>query len=87
MSRLPGPHHFGRPHWRCKRCGVPWPCSPAKLSLLAQWRGDRIGLVLLLTGLLNEAFVDAVVLGVSPDPAAYVGRFLTWTRARVQHPL
>ncbi|MGC5319294.1 flavin reductase [Micromonospora arida] len=78
----PRPHHPGLPHWRCKRCGVHWPCSAARLSLLSRWRGDRVGMLLMLTTLAREAFLDALKLGLSPDPAAYVERFLEWTRPR-----
>jgi hypothetical protein len=76
------PHHPGLPHWRCRRCGAHWPCSPARLSLLSRWHGDRVGMVLMLTTLLDEAFTDAVKLGLTPDPAAYVERFLEWARPR-----
>ncbi|SCE90813.1 hypothetical protein GA0070607_3084 [Micromonospora coriariae] len=83
MSHGVTPHHPGAPHWRCTRCGAPWPCSPARLSLLSRWRGDRVGMVLMLTTLLDEAFADAAQLGLTPDPAAYVERFLVWVRPRV----
>nr|WP_269089847.1 hypothetical protein [Micromonospora acroterricola] len=40
-------------------------------------------MLLMLTTLLDEAFADAVKLGLTPDPAAYVERFLVWVRPRV----
>ncbi|MDG4758024.1 hypothetical protein [Micromonospora sp. WMMD710] len=36
----------------------------------------------MLTTLLTEAYTDAVKLGLTPDPAAYVERFLQWVRPR-----
>ncbi|MEU7843272.1 flavin reductase [Micromonospora sp. NPDC049114] len=82
MSPRSRPHHAGLPHWRCTRCGAHWPCSAARLSLLARWRDDRVGMLLMLTTLAREAFADALRLGLRPDPAVYVARFLEWTRPR-----
>ncbi|MCO1596900.1 hypothetical protein M8C17_17235 [Micromonospora sp. RHAY321] len=31
-------HLPSRPTWRCQACGIAWPCSPAKLRLLATYR-------------------------------------------------
>jgi hypothetical protein len=82
MSPRPRPHHAGLPHWRCTRCGAHWPCSAARLSLLSRWRDDRVGMLLMLTTLAREAFADALKLGLQPEPAVYVARFLEWTRPR-----
>ncbi|WP_266246605.1 hypothetical protein [Micromonospora lupini] len=39
-------------------------------------------MLLMLTTLAREAFADALKLGLRPDPAVYVARFLEWTRPR-----
>ncbi|MET8253538.1 hypothetical protein [Micromonospora sp. NPDC005197] len=52
------------------------------MSLLSRWHGDRVGMLLMLTTLAWEAFADALKLGLRPDPAVYVARFLKWTRPR-----
>ncbi|MEV4386237.1 hypothetical protein AB0J68_11110 [Micromonospora sp. NPDC049580] len=39
-------------------------------------------MLLMLTTLAWEAFADALKLGLRPDPAVYVARFLEWTRPR-----
>ncbi|WP_433311721.1 flavin reductase [Micromonospora sp. CA-269861] len=70
------PHVAARPSWRCRVCGAAWPCSPARLSLLGEYRENRIGLLIYLAALLYEA---------SGDLAGHDGltdRFLTWARAR-----
>ncbi|MEV0213837.1 transposase [Micromonospora sp. ALFpr18c] len=35
-----------------------------------------------VNALAREAFADALRLGLRPDPAVYVGRFLEWTLPR-----
>ncbi|MFI7213025.1 flavin reductase family protein [Micromonospora maritima] len=65
-----------RPAWRCRVCGAPWPCQPARLGLLVEFRGDRTGLLFHLGGLLAEAHTQ---LG---DVADLHGRFLGWARVR-----
>ncbi|MBQ1073077.1 flavin reductase [Micromonospora sp. C31] len=48
-------HVPSRPTWRCRACGIAWPCSPAKLRLLARYRGDMAGLLVHLVTLREEA--------------------------------
>ncbi|MGC4863924.1 flavin reductase [Micromonospora sp. DT53] len=65
-----------RPSWRCRVCGAAWPCSPARLALLGEYREDRIGLLVYLATLLYEAAGDLAGHDRLTD------RFLTWARAR-----
>ncbi|MEU4475276.1 flavin reductase [Micromonospora sp. NPDC023888] len=65
-----------RPSWRCRVCGAAWPCSPARLALLGEYREDRIGLLVYLATLLDEAAGDIEGRDRLTD------RFLTWARAR-----
>ncbi|WP_347404376.1 hypothetical protein [Micromonospora sp. WMMD961] len=44
------PHVAARPSWRCRVCGAAWPCSPARLSLLGEYRENRTGLLIYLAG-------------------------------------
>ncbi|MFF0154476.1 flavin reductase [Micromonospora sp. NPDC005203] len=68
-----------RPSWRCRVCGAAWPCSPARLALLGEYREDRIGLLIYLATLLCEATED--LPGQAVDDRLG-DRFLTWARAR-----
>ncbi|GAB4104542.1 flavin reductase [Micromonospora taraxaci] len=70
------PHVAARPSWRCRVCGAAWPCSPARLSLLGEYREDRIGLLVYLAALLDEAAGDL------PGQDLLTERFLTWASAR-----
>ncbi|WP_444948546.1 flavin reductase [Micromonospora ureilytica] len=65
-----------RPSWRCRVCGAAWPCSPARLALLGEYREDRIGLLIYLATLLYEAAGDLTGHDRLTD------RFITWARAR-----
>ncbi|WP_327041697.1 flavin reductase [Micromonospora ureilytica] len=65
-----------RPSWRCRVCGAAWPCSPARLALLGEYREDRIGLLIYLATLLYEAAGDLAGNDRLTD------RFITWARAR-----
>ncbi|WP_240639126.1 flavin reductase [Micromonospora ureilytica] len=65
-----------RPSWRCRVCGAAWPCSPARLALLGEYREDRIGLLVYLATLLYEATGDLAGHDRLTD------RFITWARAR-----
>ncbi|MFF0123167.1 flavin reductase [Micromonospora arida] len=73
------PHLAARPSWRCRVCGAPWPCSPARLALLGEYRGDRIGLLIYLATLLYEATGD---LPGQTGRDRLTDRFITWARAR-----
>ncbi|MET8281853.1 flavin reductase [Micromonospora sp. NPDC005174] len=65
-----------RPSWRCRVCGAAWPCSPARLALLGEYRENRTGLLVYLATLLDEAAGDL------PDSDRLTDRFLSWARAR-----
>ncbi|WP_255435981.1 flavin reductase [Salinispora sp. H7-4] len=70
-----------RPLWRCRACGVDWPCQPARLVLLAEFRGRKSALLTYLGVLLNEASDQLRQLnGRTPD--GLTERFLAWTVAR-----
>ncbi|MEU7845636.1 flavin reductase [Micromonospora sp. NPDC049114] len=73
------PHVAARPSWRCRVCGAAWPCSPARLALLGEYRENRAGLLIYLATLLQEADGD---IGGSTAPDLLTNRFLTWARAR-----
>ncbi|WFE52360.1 flavin reductase [Micromonospora sp. WMMD1155] len=70
------PHVAARPSWRCRVCGAAWPCSPARLSLLGEYRDNRTGLLIYLAALLDEAAGDL------PGHDPLTDRFVTWARAR-----
>ncbi|WP_406075491.1 flavin reductase [Micromonospora sp. NBC_01638] len=70
------PHVAARPSWRCRVCGAGWPCSPARLALLAEYRENRTGLLIYLAALLHEAAGDLA------GQERLTERFLTWARAR-----
>lgn len=56
-----------RPQFRCRACGAPWPCQPARLALLFLYRGDRQGLRVhlahkMLAALSDQPQQDALTL-------------------------
>ncbi|WBB91807.1 flavin reductase [Verrucosispora sp. WMMC514] len=51
-------HVPSRPTWRCRACGIAWPCSAAKLRLLAEYRGNIPGLMIYLVTLREEAIAQ-----------------------------
>lgn len=71
-----------RPLWMCRNCGQPWPCGPARLSLLAEYEGNRTALILYLSGLLAEARNQLAQLGSGSSPADLTDRFISWARSR-----
>ncbi|GLZ60311.1 flavin reductase [Micromonospora sp. NBRC 107095] len=73
------PHVAARPSWRCRVCGAAWPCSPARLALLGEYREDRINLLIYLATVHHEAAGD---LASQVDHDRLRDRFLTWARAR-----
>ncbi|MGI5212199.1 hypothetical protein [Plantactinospora sp. CA-290183] len=79
-AEIRGPHarfraHVpARPSFRCRGCGAPWPCQPARLSLLLAYRNDRVGLMIYLACQLHRALHD--LPGV--DPVDLSTRFLGW---------
>ncbi|MEU5939232.1 flavin reductase [Micromonospora sp. NPDC047548] len=81
MCRRLIPHTPMRPLWRCRNCAAEWPCQPARVALLVEYRGDRTGLLVYLGGLLAEATDQLGQL----HPQARLDlteRFLAWARAR-----
>ncbi|MFU8850134.1 flavin reductase [Micromonospora sp. SL1-18] len=75
------PHVAARPSWRCRVCGAAWPCSPARLALLGEYRENRTALLIYLATLMHEAAID--LTGQCP-PERLTDRFLTWARVRDQ---
>ncbi|SCL60809.1 hypothetical protein GA0070606_3338 [Micromonospora citrea] len=71
-----------RPTWRCAACGIAWPCSAAKLRLLAEYRTDRPGLLVHLAALQAEAGEQLAALDRAPTPGDLAERFISWARAR-----
>ena len=74
MSR---PHLPMRPLWRCRGCGALWPCQPARLALLAEYRDDRVGLLVYLGTMMAEAGDQLARLNGAPPTctsASLVGR-------------
>ncbi|MEV6801288.1 flavin reductase [Micromonospora rifamycinica] len=71
-----------RPSWRCRVCGAAWPCSPARLALLGEYREDRTALLVYLGTLLCEAMSDLATLHDGDTPQGLTERILTWARAR-----
>lgn len=77
---MQGEHPPLRPLWLCRTCGQPWPCGPAKLALLVQYRDSPVSLFLYLAGCLHDAIDDLHRLNPSmPGRAADLfDRFLGW---------
>ncbi|WBB65958.1 flavin reductase [Micromonospora sp. WMMD812] len=71
-----------RPTWRCTACGIAWPCSPAKLRLLGEYRHDRAALTVYLATLQAEAAEQLAGLDEGPLPVDLTDRFVAWARAR-----
>lgn len=81
MNGVPArPHTPVRPLWRCRRCGCPWPCSPARLALLVEYKDARSSLAVYLGLALADALDDLHRLGL--DTGGVHARFLGWLRAR-----
>ncbi|MFG1951542.1 flavin reductase [Micromonospora sp. NPDC048830] len=75
------PHLPMRPLWRCRACGAEWPCQPARLSLLVEYRDDRTALLIYLATLMAEAGDQLAQLTAQPR-VDLRDRFLTWARPR-----
>ncbi|MEU4400663.1 flavin reductase [Micromonospora orduensis] len=82
MARRASDHQPARPTWRCGTCGIAWPCSAAKLRLLATYRSDRSALLAHLAALQAEAAANLAVLNPSATPADLRDRFTGWASAR-----
>lgn len=82
MPRRAPDHQPARPTWRCGTCGIAWPCSTAKLRLLATYRLDRPALLAHLAALQAEAAANLAALNPSAAPADLSDRFTCWASAR-----
>ena len=82
MSRTSRPHLPMRPLWRCRACGAEWPCQPARLALLVEYRADRTALLVYLSTLMTEAGAQLSQLNGHALPENLTERFLTWARPR-----
>ena len=67
-------HLADKPSWDCLACGKPWPCDPARESMVAEY-GQGVGLAMLAWQYLEEA------VGDMPEgpPAELFERFIRWT--------
>jgi hypothetical protein len=63
-------------------CGQPWPCEPARLALLAEYRDDRPALAIYLAILQAEAAEQLAELDAGAAPANLTARFLGWIGPR-----
>ncbi|MBO4204871.1 flavin reductase [Micromonospora echinofusca] len=75
------PHTPMRPLWRCRNCWAEWPCQPARLAMLAEFRDSRTVLLIYLSSLMAEALSQ---LG-RPEQDGKLDlhdRFIAWARAR-----
>ncbi|MEV0722587.1 flavin reductase [Micromonospora purpureochromogenes] len=68
-----------RPLWRCRNCAAEWPCQPARLALLVEYRDDRTGLLVYPGGLMVEAS-DQLGRLHSQTRLDVTERFLAWAR-------
>ena len=75
-------HVAARPSWRCQACGAAWPCSPAKLLLLAQYQGNMPGLLVYLMTLREEAAGQLAELDSGERPVNLHKRFTDWVPVR-----
>ncbi|KAB1941485.1 flavin reductase [Micromonospora sp. ALFpr18c] len=83
MTRRRPAHLPTRPTWRCRACGIAWPCSVAKLNLLAEYREDRAALLDYLTTLRDEAVAQlSAELPDGVPRADLTERFTGWASAR-----
>ncbi|WSG06104.1 hypothetical protein OIE53_16185 [Micromonospora sp. NBC_01739] len=80
LATEPVEHPPMRPLWMCRQCGQPWPCTRAKLALLADYATDPVGLRLYLAGCLCDAIDDLHRLSPSLTGSAtdIFDRFLGW---------
>ncbi|MFI7431211.1 flavin reductase [Micromonospora sp. NPDC049836] len=82
MNRARMAHIPSRPTWRCRACGIAWPCSPAKLRLLTEYRDARPGLLIYLATLAAEAAEQLPGADDGVAPAGLYDRFIGWARSR-----
>ncbi len=77
-------HVPSRPTWRCRGCGAAWPCSPAKLRLLAQYRNNMPGLLVHLVNLREQAAEHLADLHPDAYPTNLHQRFTDWVPVRTE---
>ncbi|MET7669750.1 flavin reductase [Micromonospora luteifusca] len=75
-------HAAMKPAWRCRTCGIAWPCSAAKLRLLGEYRGRRAELIEHLRQLQAEATEELTDLHGGTPPGSLTERFTGWAQAR-----
>lgn len=72
-----GPAHTPRrPQWTCTACDADWPCAPAKVSLLEEYCGDRVGLSVYMASQYHHAAGELAHI----TPTDIYGRFFRWLR-------
>lgn len=69
-----------RPIWLCRSCGAPWPCGPARISIINEFRHETSGLSIHLVGALFEDTKDLYKLNPQPGPdiVELFVRFVGW---------
>ncbi|MEV4713893.1 flavin reductase [Micromonospora sp. NPDC049374] len=82
MSTGPDEHVPSRPTWRCRACGIAWPCSSAKLRLLAEYRDNMPGLMVYLVTVREEAAEQLAGLNGGGPPVDLHRRFTDWVPVR-----
>lgn len=75
-------HPLLKPAWRCRTCGIAWPCSVAKLRLLGRYRGRPDELIEHLKTLQAEATEHLTELYGGRTPDGLTERFTGWVKAR-----
>ncbi len=74
-----GRHLPMRPTWLCRVCAGAWPCAPAKLALLTEYRRrHRIALCDYLAGQYLDALDDLSTHSPNTPRGDLYARFLGW---------
>ncbi|MER7168128.1 hypothetical protein ABT336_18920 [Micromonospora sp. NPDC000207] len=87
-SRTPVPdpprtaHVPMRPLWQCAACREPWPCEPARRSLVHEFADARPALLVHLGAMLAHAGDQMYQIGQRPSSDELDRRFLAWARTR-----
>lgn len=68
-------HSPDQPSWKCRVCGKPWPCEPARGALMLE--GDGVTRSVYLSVQLRIALMD---MPTEPADELY-RRFLGWVRS------
>lgn len=71
-------HQPMRPMWRCRVCAAPWPCQPARISLLNQYNRRLVDLCQYLAGQYLKAIEDLIRVNPNHLPSNLHLRFLGW---------